>query len=136
MCRCVGVREKPLLDSKRLGENKKRIDNALLVFFKAHIIRQRLTYKVFFSKELIQFWELYLSELQMALSFLEEHEKKLLEDCYQKKLGYKDMFFSKSNYYSCLNKYSDKFLKLFDYNFFLKCQLFEKEILDKREQNK
>ncbi|AHC39801.1 hypothetical protein OVS_00280 [Mycoplasma ovis str. Michigan] len=106
---------------RKAKENKRKIENTFLSFHSASIFKQRLNNKVFFTKLFIQLCELYLSELQIALSSLEEHEREFLEDYYQYKLRHKDMFFSKANYYSCLNKYSDKFLKLFDYELFQEC---------------
>ncbi len=57
--------------------------------------------------------------MQVALDFLGENEKKFLEDCYNGKVSKKiSSFVPKASYYCCLNRYSDRFLDLFDYEFF------------------
>lgn len=119
---CIERAEQLFLNTDKvckIRKNKRQVEHTFLAFYRANIFHHRLSYKSFFSRELVQAWELYLSEIQTALAFLGEHEKKFLESCYNNRVSNKNSFiFSRANYYCCLNKYSDKFLDLFDYEFF------------------
>ncbi|AFO52478.1 hypothetical protein MHLP_04490 [Candidatus Mycoplasma haematolamae str. Purdue] len=118
MTRSSLFREEELKEKRE--KNKKAVESTFLAFYKASVFNNRLLYRSIFSEELVQYWELYINELQLALNQMESHEKKFLEDCCQKRLSHKEMFFSKGAYYRCLNVYAQKFLSLFDYELFHK----------------
>ncbi|ADX98371.1 hypothetical protein [Mycoplasma suis] len=113
-------KEKNLARLERIRENRRIIEDTFLAFYKSRIFSNRLNYESFFSEQLIKYWELYVNEIQIALSQISEHEKDFLENCFIKRMSYKDMYLSKSAFYRCLRNYSAKFLSFFDHELFHK----------------